>query len=99
MPVTQSISVPVTALSNFTSPFIINGHSFNVTRNSAEGLYPLTTKLMISNVTADLNGTRVNCTATVLVEDVPYVQPRTSVATINVTEQKLGNNNIIIDVT
>ena len=86
--VIQSISIPVTSLSQFALPFIINGHYFTVTRNSADGAYPLLSTLTVSNVSADLNGTRVNCTAAV--EGSPYVESSTSVAMINVAERKLG---------
>ena len=83
----QSKRIPVTSLSQFSSPFIINGHSFNVTRNSADEAYSLISTVAVSNVVADLNGTRVNCTE---IEGSTQVDSSTSVATINVLTPHLS---------
>ena len=40
----------------------ISGYSFSITRDSADGSYPLISTLTVPNLTFDLSGTRVNRT-------------------------------------
>lgn len=42
---------------------IVNGITFTITRNSSLRSHRLTSMLSVANVTADLNGTIVNCTS------------------------------------
>ena len=68
----------VTDISRFDLPLMINSHSFNVTRDSADRSKPIISTLTTSAVTSDLNGTIISCTG------VGGSESSTMVATINV---------------
>ena len=52
----------VTPVSQLDLHLTINGHIFNITRNSVYNAHPLISTLTVTNVITDLNNTRVNCT-------------------------------------
>ena len=68
----------VTDISRFDLPLMINSHSFNVTRDSADRSKPIISTLTTSAVTSDLNGTTISCM------DIGGSESSTMVATINV---------------
>ena len=64
----QSRRQVVTADTQLALDLIIEGHVFNITRNSALGSYPLESVLTITNAMAILSATKINCTEKSLVE-------------------------------
>ena len=58
----QSRRQIVTANTQLALDLVIEGHVFNITRNSTLGSYPLESVLTIANATAILSATKINCT-------------------------------------
>ena len=52
----------ITTDSNVIIPIVVSTRSFNVARNSSTGTLPLASTLQMSNITSDLDGTKVSCT-------------------------------------
>ena len=76
----------VTPVSQLDLHLTINGHVFNITRNSAYDASPLISTLTVANAVADLSPTKINCT------DIgsSLAETSTSLATISVIDPVLS---------
>ena len=78
----------VTSISLFDMSLIVTTHSFTVTRNSADGSYPLISTLTVDNTVYSLNDTKVNCTEI----GSSLAETSSSVATIHIISPEFSKH-------
>ena len=83
-----SEKLAVTAETRLDLNLVIDGHVFNISRNSPYLSYPLVSVLTISNAVATLTATKINCTGR-----AESAERSSSIAIIDIIDCRLMNKN------